>query len=468
MDEFDLIVIGSGAGLSVASAAVNQGKSVAVVEDGPLGGTCLNRGCIPSKMLIHRAEVMETIQTADKFGIEASVENVDFAGNVQEVNEDVGSDASSIERGLRQSDNHTLYHTEGRFVDDRTLDVDGEQIRGDTVVIAAGARPKIPAIDGIEDVEFLTSKAALTLEERPKRLVIVGGGYIAAELGYYFGTFGTDVTIVGRREFLLPDEDEEVQQTFTEVFGRDHDVLVGHEATAVEQRGDELVVTATDTDGNAIQLPTDELLVAAGVTPNSDRLAVAETGVETDDDDGYVVADEYLQTSADGVWAIGDILGRYQFRHAANHEVPVVIRNALFDGPNEPVDYTAMPHAVFASPQVAGAGETEQSLRDSGQEYAVRTYDYADTAMGGALKETDGFVKVLIDPEDRTILGCHILGPDASTLIHEVLPVMKAGNTIDQITDTVHIHPALSEVVHRAFSGQYRRPDAHHSHHHGK
>ena len=183
--------------------------------------------------------------------------------------------------------------------------------------------------------------------------------------------------------------------------------------------------------------------------------------------DGFAtdLADDTLATTAEGIWALGDVLGRYQFRHAANHEARTVVRNLLLDGPDETVDYTAMPHAVFASPQVAGAGETEQALRDADRDYAVRTYDYADTAMGDALKETDGFVRVLVDPADRTILGCHVLGPEAPTLLHEVLPVMRAGGTVADIADTVHVHPALSEVVHRAFAGQFNRPSDGHTHH---
>lgn len=465
MDEFDLIVVGSGAGLSVASAAVSRGMDVAVVEDGPLGGTCLNRGCIPSKQLIHRAEVMETIQRADEFGIEASVEGVDFAGNVREVSEDVDEDSDSIERGVEQSEKHTLYHTEGRFVDERTLAVDGDRIRGEHVVVAAGTRPKIPDVDGLDGVDYLTSEEALRLEERPDRLVVVGGGYIGAELGYYFGAFGTDVTVVGRREYLLPDEDEEIQRAFTEVFGREHDVLVGHEASAVERDGTELVVSATGPDDSVVEVRTDELLVAAGLTPNTDRLAVEAGGVETDEA-GYVEVDEYLRTSAENVWALGDILGVHQFRHAANREARTVAQNLLVEGHMEPMDYTAMPHAIFASPQVAGVGETEQSLGDAGRDYGVRRYDYADTAMGGALKETDGFVKVLVDAETREILGCHVLGPDAATLIHEVIPVMNEGGTVQTIADAVHVHPALSEVVQRAFAGQFRRPAPAHEHEH--
>jgi dihydrolipoamide dehydrogenase len=273
-----------------------------------------------------------------------------------------------------------------------------------------------------------------------------------------------DVTVVGRHEFLLPDEDEAIQRAFTDAFGRRHDVRVGHEVTAVEHRGDEIVASVTGPDGAVEEVVSDELLVAAGLVPNTDRLAVENGGVETDAE-GYVEVDEYLRTSAENVWALGDVLGVHQFRHAANHEASTVARNLLVDDHLEPIDYTAMPHAIFANPEVAGVGETEQSLRAAGRDYGVRTYDYADTAMGGALKETDGFVKALIDPEDREILGCHIMGPEASTLIHEVVPVMHSGGTVEIITGAVHVHPALSEVVDRAFAGRFRRPMADEGHH---
>ncbi|WP_157837720.1 FAD-dependent oxidoreductase, partial [Haloferax sp. ATB1] len=221
MDEVDFLVIGSGSGLDVANAAANRGQSVAVVEKGPLGGTCLNRGCIPSKMLLYHADVLETVESADEFHIDAAVTDIDFAEIVQEVNDEVSADADSIRNGLRSSSQHDLYEGEGRFVDERTVEVvsgedEGARIRAETVLIAAGTRPAIPDIGGIDDVDYLTSTEALQLETPPDHLVIVGGGYIAAELGHFFGTFGSDVTIIGRRPNLLPEADEEVAEAFTD------------------------------------------------------------------------------------------------------------------------------------------------------------------------------------------------------------------------------------------------------------
>ncbi len=249
MQEYDFLVIGSGSGLDVANAAAQRGQSVAVVEKGQLGGTCLNRGCIPSKMLLYCAEVLETIERADEFGIEASVGSVAFSDIVREVNEEVEEDSESIRRGLESSSDHDLYRAEGRFVDERTVELsggeyDGERLYGDTVLVAAGTRPEIPAIEGIKGVDYMTSREALQREEPPDHLVITGGGYIAAELGHFFGTFGSDISIIGRRSHLLPDADEEAADEFTERMADRFDVYTGYEATAVSESDGTVTVEA--------------------------------------------------------------------------------------------------------------------------------------------------------------------------------------------------------------------------------
>ncbi|MXR51760.1 dihydrolipoyl dehydrogenase [Halovenus sp. WSH3] len=468
MDEYDFLVIGSGSGLDVANAAVNQGQSVAVVEKGPLGGTCLNRGCIPSKHLLYHADVLETIERAEEYHIDAEVTDVDFSRIVREVNEEVSADSDSIRRGLSSSPDHDLYDGEARFIDERTVEIsggedDGARMRAETVLIAAGTRPTIPDIEGIEDTDYLTSTEALQLESPPERLVIVGGGYIAAELGHFFGTFGSEVTIIGRRPNLLPDADEEVAEAVTERYADRYTVHTGHAATAVSQDGDEITVEAKPyeygddagtVDDEGVSVTGDELLVAAGRRPNSDTLNLDATGVETDDR-GFIETDEYLRTTAEGVWALGDIVGEYLLKHNANHEAQTVVRN-LFRDDLTPVEYSVMPWAVFASPEVAGVGATEAELREAGREYATRTYEFDQTARGDAM-HADGFLKAIIDL-DGEILGCHIIGPDASTLIQEVVVAMTAGSgTVQDIRESVHIHPALSEVVQRGFSGQFSR-----------
>ena len=478
MEEFDFLVIGAGSGLDVANVAANQGQSVAVVEKGPFGGTCLNRGCIPSKMLLYHADVLETIERADAFKIDAEVTDVDFADIVREVNDDVAEDADSIRRGLESSSQHSLFEGEAHFVDERTVEVsggedDGARLQAETVLVAAGTRPSIPDIEGIQGVDYLTSTETLQLQEVPDRLVIVGGGYIAAELGHFFGTFGSDVSIIGRRPHLLPTTDEEVAEAFTERYADRFDVYTGYEAVAAEESGDSVNVDArpyppdspAGADGESddtVTVTGDALLMATGRVPNTDTLNPDAAGIETDDQ-GFVETDEYLRTTADGVWALGDIVGEYLLKHNANHEAMAVARN-VFGDDLQPVDYTAMPYAVFASPEVAGVGAREEELRTADREFATNVHRYEETARGDAMK-AEGFVKVLIDL-DGEILGCHIIGPDASTLIQEVVVAMKSGSgTVQDIRESVHIHPALPEVVQRAFSGQFSRGGSSHHHH---
>ena len=478
MEEFDFLVVGSGSGLDVANVAANQGQSVAIVEKGPLGGTCLNRGCIPSKLLLYHADVLETVERADEFNIDVTVDGVDFADIVREVTEEVSGDAEGIRRGLDSSSQHALFDGEARFVDEKTLEIsggedDGTRLRAETILLAAGSRPAIPPIDGIESVDYLTSTEALQLETPPDHLVVVGGGYIAAELGHFFGTFGSDVTIVGRRPSLLPNTDGEVAERFTDTYSDRFTVHDGHEVTSVTEENGSITVEARPyeygedagiVDGSdPVTVTGDELLVAAGRQSNADTLNLDVTDVETDDR-GFIETDEYLQTDAEGVWALGDIIGEYLLKHNANHEARTAARN-IFGEELHAVDYTAMPYAVFASPEVAGVGATEEDLQSAGRDYATNTYEYGDTARGDAMK-TDGMVKVLIDPEGE-ILGCHIVGPQASTLIQEVVVAMKSGSgTVRDIREAVHIHPALPEVVDRAFGGKFTRGGGGHDHHH--
>ena len=456
MKSFDLIVVGSGSGLDVASAFADQDKDVAVVEPGPLGGTCLNRGCIPSKMLIHRADIVDDIEDSEKFHIEAEVEDIHFKEIVDEVNEEVHKDSKQIEKGIESSDNHTLYRTKTHFVDDETLDVsdsemEEDQITADKIVLAAGTRPLIPPIDGLEDVDYMTSKGALELDEKPDDIVIIGGGYISAELAHFYNSMNVDITIIERNDTMLKYEDGSISEKYTSIARDMFDVNTGFSATQVSSVEDgRIEVVAEDEEGDENLFEADELLIATGRRPNTDSLNIGETGIETDEN-GYVEVDEYMQTSEDHVYALGDIIGKHPFKHAANLEANVALVNA-FAGNRKKVDYTAMPHAIFTSPQIAGVGETEEDLSERGVDYRKAEYEYSKTGMGMALKEKDGFVKVLAS-EDGEILGCHIIGSHASQQIHEVLVAMRSGTgKVSDIQDTIHVHPALNEVVQRAFN----------------
>ncbi|MGI0019907.1 MAG: dihydrolipoyl dehydrogenase family protein [Nitrososphaera sp.] len=448
MQKFDLAVIGSGSGLDVANAAAQHGMKVAVIEKSRMGGTCLNRGCIPSKLLIHSADVAEIIKSAGLFGIKVEKFSIDYASIVKRTTGIVDDDSDGIKNAFAGIDNPRLFEIECRFTGKKTISAGDETISADKILIASGTRPAIPKIMGLDGSGYITSDEALRLQKQPHSLTIIGGGFIAAELAHFFGALGTEINIIERGDFMLKREDEDVSKKFTEVFSRKYGVHLGYSAESVGKKNGMFHVVAKNFAGETLELDSDQLLIATGRTPNSDTLALEKTGVKTDKK-GFIVVDDYLETNVKGIFALGDAVGRYQFKHSANMEAQYAFNN-ITHSRKVPADYAAMPHAIFSSPQVAGAGYTEKELKEKGTPYKKAVYNYMDTAMGQAIEDRDGFVKLLVS-NDGKILGCHILGSHASILIHEVLVAMKAGDgTHGSIARTVHIHPALSEVVAEA------------------
>ena len=446
---YDVLVIGGGTGNNVAAAAADAGLETALVEPGPLGGTCLNRGCNPSKMLIQAATAANHVRDAEKFFLDASLDDINYEAIIDDMDETLSPLAEGMEDRYREKEQLTLYKNEATFVDERTVDVNGERLSAEKVVVAAGSRPLVPPIDGLDTVDYMTSQEALYRREQPESLVILGGGYIAVELGYFFESLGTDVKIVEMMDSLVPREDPDVSSTFTEIAEQRHEVYTGHRATAVEAQGDTVTVHAETEAGDEAAVSGDELLVALGRRPNTDTLQVDAAGIETDDR-GFIVTNDHLETSANGVWAQGDIADNAMFKHSGDYETQVTIENAVHGGERE-ADFTAMPHAIFTEPQMAGVGKTEAELEESGQEYVVGREELPSTPMGRAKKLDDGFVKVLAAP-DGEILGCHMLGYEASTMIHEVVVAMRAGSgDVTDITETIHAHPTLNKVVEYAF-----------------
>ena len=453
MEDFDVIVIGAGSGLNVSSATSAKGLKTAIVESGPMGGTCLNRGCIPSKIIIHSADVAEIINNAKSFGINSRGFSVDFKKVTERASKFVDKDAMDIESGIKSDKNMVLFKTEGKFIGYKTLKVGDKAIKGNKIIIAAGTRPSIPKIEGLDKVDFMTSDEALRLTKQPKSLTIIGGGYIAAELAHFYGALGTKINIIQRRDVLIPNEDGEIAEEFTKVFSKKYNVFLNSDAIKFSKKGNKIVTTIKNNiNKNKLKnIASEKLLVAIGRVPNTDALDVAKTGVKTDKN-GFIKVNGYMETTAKDIWALGDICGIYLFKHSANLEAQYAYNNA-FGRQKKKIDYTAMPHAIFSSPQIAGVGYTEEQLKEKKINYAVGKKNYIETGMGTALNDKDGFVKLLVDRKTRKILGCHIMGTDASTLIHEVIVAMKAKQKVDILEDTVHIHPALSEVVQRAVWG---------------
>ncbi|MGH2380255.1 MAG: FAD-dependent oxidoreductase, partial [Candidatus Limnocylindria bacterium] len=336
-ETFDLIVIGMGSGAEVSSAGASRGWRTAVVESGPFGGTCLNRGCIPSKMLVHVADVARTVRRARLFGIDATIDGIDWHFIVERVFSDIDADAASIEEANRRAETIEVVKGDARFIGPKLLEVDGRRLTADTIVIAAGSRPGVPEIEGLDEARAHTSDDVMRLGRQPERLLIMGGGYVAAELGHVFEALGTEVAIIHRGPRLLNDEDEDVSSRFTQAYARRFDLRLDADVTSVARCGSDIALRL-EHNGESEEVVGDALLVATGRVPNTDLLDVRRGGVELDDE-GFVRTDQYLRTNVPGVWALGDIVGEYMLKHSANLEAAHVAHNLRHPDDLQPVDY---------------------------------------------------------------------------------------------------------------------------------
>jgi dihydrolipoamide dehydrogenase len=451
MERFDVLVIGSGSGMIVASTAVENGFKTAIVDSGPMGGTCLNRGCVPSKMLIYPADVVTILREAQRLGVNAAVNSIDF-GNIMDrmhklVNEDSGSQAQAV----KATPNLTWFNEQGNFVSDYTMQVGERTISAEKIFIVSGARAEVPRFKGLENVGYLTSDTVLDLQTPPSGIIIVGGGYIGVEYGHFFSGIGTKTTIVQRPQRILPDEEPEISELLKRELQERMEIHTGCEVVEVKQNETTKTVIARNReDGSLREFQAEALMIATGRVPNSDILKPEKTGVKLDDR-GYVRVNEYLETSKKNIWAFGDAIGKEMFKHVANFEAGIAWHNAVHDH-KAAMDYSAAPHAVFSHPQVASVGLKEAEARQQGYSIMVGIAHYRDTAMGGAMGDPEGFVKVIVERDTGKILGGHIVGAEASVLIQEITNAMVTETrSYAPIVRAMHIHPALSEVVQQAF-----------------
>ncbi|WP_329285932.1 mycothione reductase [Streptomyces sp. NBC_01455] len=447
MRHYDLVVLGAGSGNMLPNEELAQLRT-AIVEPDLFGGTCLNRGCIPSKMFVVAADAVEDARAAARLGVHATVEHVDWKAIRDRVFHRIDPlHASAL--NYRRENGIDVYTEEGRFVAPKVLQAGAERITADTFVVAVGSRPVVPDIPGLDTVRYHTSDTIMRIDEVPASMVVIGGGFIAAEFGHVFGAFGSDITIVQRGPRLLMAEDEQVSARFTDLASRRHRVLLDAAVTSVEGREDGVTVTVSCPDGDHV-VRAAALLVCVGRQPNTDRLDAAAGGLDLDRH-GHIVTDSAYRTSVPGVWALGDTANHFQLKHMANAEVRLVRHNLLHPEDVRALPHKVAPHAVFTSPQIAGIGLTEQEARRRGIDHLVSVRDYGDAAYGWALEDTTSFVKILADPVERTILGAHIIGPQAATLIQQLIQAMELGLTVDRIArDLLYIHPALTEVVEQA------------------
>jgi dihydrolipoamide dehydrogenase len=445
MKKYDVIVIGSGAGASILQPALSQGLKVALVDKGPLGGTCLNVGCIPSKMLIYPADIVVDIEGAKRLGINAKVTGIDFGAIMKRMRGVVNEGQSHVRMGLENTKNLDFYEEEGHFVEDYTLDVSGEKIQSKKIFIASGARVLVPPIKGIGEVDYLTNENALELRESPESLIIIGGGYIAAELGHFFAAMDSKVTILQRDNRLVPAEEPEVSELLKGEMEKRMNIQVDMEAVEVKNKGRKVIVVGRDLNsGEEREFTAERIMVAAGRKSNADLLKVENTGVKTDKR-GFILVDDFLETSKKNIWALGDANGQQMFRHVANVEAELAWHNSLGEHKAK-MDYKATPHAVFTYPQIAGVGLTEEEAKKK-HKILVGKAHYSEVAKGEAMVENKVFAKAVVDKGTLKILGFHIIGPYAPILIQEVTNAMANDMDIYSIGRSMHIHPALPELI---------------------
>ncbi|MCP5492781.1 MAG: dihydrolipoyl dehydrogenase [Chlamydiales bacterium] len=443
MKKYDVIVVGTGGGTKLVRPVADMGLKVAVIEKDRPGGTCLNRGCIPSKMLIHPADVATVMREADRFNIKGVDPVVDFAALVERVDKTIDHESASIPFVYEKHPNIDYIPHEARFVKDRVLEVNGEQITADRIFLGVGARPDIPDIEGLKGTPFMTSNEALREKKQPKKLLVLGAGYIACELGYFYGALGTEVHFIVRST-LLRKQDKDIREAFTQSFKKRFSVHEGLVPDKVEYEDGIFKVICGKT-----VLEGDALLVVTGVKPWTDCLGIENTSINLDEN-GYIVVDDYLRTSCKGVWALGDCIGRYLFRHAVNFEGEYLFSTLFKDKVDEPICYPPMPSAVFSHPQIGSVGHTEDACIEKGIDYFVGMNKYADSAMGMALCSDEGFVKLIFEKGSQKLIGAHILGEEASNMIHMLIYAMTFGARLSDLLKMIYIHPALPEVVRNA------------------
>jgi len=457
MTSYDLAIIGTGSGNSVLDDRYAR-KRVAICEQDTFGGTCLNVGCIPTKMFVYAAEVAKTVRAASRYGVDAHIDGVRWRDIVSRVFGRIDPIALGGEDYRRSAPNVDVYHQHTRFgpvqADGRYLlctDA-GEEFTSEQVVIAAGSRPVIPPAILASGVHYQTSDTVMRIAELPERLVIVGSGYVATEFAHIFSALGVRVTLVIRGATLLRHYDDTISERFTRIASSKWELHTRRQIVGAVNRGAGVVLELDD----GSTLDADMLLVAAGRVSNADLLDAEKAGVDVEY--GRVVADEYQRTSARGVFALGDVSSPYQLKHVANHEARVVQRNLHCDWDDTAsmavTDHRYVPAAVFTDPALATVGLTENQAIAQGFDISVKIQNYGDVAYGWAMEDTTGIVKLIADRRSGCLLGAHIMGYQASSIIQPLVQAMSFGlPAADMARGQYWIHPALAEVVENALLG---------------
>lgn len=469
MATHDLVILGSGStAFAAAIRAAELGKTVAMTESRTLGGTCVNRGCLPSKNLIEAARLYWYANHPRYPGLHSHGMSLDFPALIHQ-KDDVVHDYRDrkYQSIVRDADRIEVISGAGVFTPSGTVQVNGTELSGGQYLIATGSRPALPRIEGLADLLYLTSDILAAdesqeLTDLPKSMIILGGGYIALELGQMFHRLGTDVTILERSARVLPNYEPEVSLALMDIFREEGvHVITDVHVERVAQQGDGVLAVGSTADDRKAAYRAERLLVATGRTPNTDQLSLDTVGVGIDRR-GFVVVDEYLRTTVPNVWAAGDVIGDHTGSQMATpvgaHDGVIAARNAL-GGERITTDHTVIPRTIFTDPQVAVVGLTDAEANAGGHRCSCRTVPMRVVPRAGAVRDTRGLIKMVVDATTKQVLGVSMLGRDAGEVIHEAAMALRFKATVYDFIDMVHVYPTMAEALKIAAVSFFKDPE---------
>lgn len=441
ISEYDLIIFGAGtSGLPTARlAGMRKDKKILLLDDGPLGGKCVNTGCTPSKALVYCIKLYKEALKSRDFGTKIESIKIDFNSVLNYAKKIVATSLKQNETRIYNFENIELKRVRGKFINESEIEAGGETFSAPAILIATGTTPFIPPIKGIENISYLTNENVFNLDELPKSIGLIGGGFISCEFASIFNSLGSNVTIFEFAPTLIPRADKSIIQALEQYFKEDGiQILTNTAVNSVAQENDVIQVETKDGDLYEVE----KLMVNTGFKPNTKELNLLSAKVETTPR-GYVKVNEYLQTSNEKVWAIGDVVGKQQFTHMALRESKAVVSN-IFDNARISLSFENIPYAVFTDPPIGSVGKTEQELQDSGIKYKTAETELPMSSRGFIMGLKRGIIKLFHN--DKKIFGCHIIGEEADTLIHEIVPLVNMINGMQIFRTIIHAHPALPEV----------------------
>jgi mercuric reductase len=444
---FDLVIVGSGsAAFGAALKASEHNAKIAMIERGTIGGTCVNVGCVPSKNLLHAGELRYYDSNRDFPGIRPGRTTLDFRRVIEQKDQIVsGLRKEKYSDVLGSLPSAKLFRGKAKFVSKTRVNVDGINVDGRKFIVATGSSPRIPAIPGIDRVDYLTNVEALSLRERPDSMVIVGGRALGLEFAQMYAHMGTKVTLLQRSDRIIPEEEPEISDALRFYLEEEGiKIKTGVQVRRVDEKNREKIVVAT-ANGREFDMRADELLMATGREPNTKELGLDAVGVRLRQDGGVKVNQE-MHTTARNIWAAGDVIGEPMLETIAAKEGATAAENAL-RGTHRKIDFLPVPSAVFTSPQVASVGLTDREANEKGYKCACRTVEMSKVPKAITIRETRGLVKMVADNETGRILGVHILADNAADIIQEGVLAVKHKLTIDDIIDTVHVFPTIAESI---------------------